>query len=538
MRGTKGGFFDRLIERLKIFINRRKKKKEKIIKEKLEKQKLDEKLKKEKEIAINLYLRSKANENKTKLQNKNKVINVRKIDKKFKNRINYEKIDNIKENKINYKTGLTKKEKVINTKSITFKDKKNTQKNKDNISKEKLSTIEKLSTFNKRNSNIKNMSNNKNNFVQNNNSNLNIITPQILINGIEKNKFNDEKIIKEIEKIIAHDKLEIEKIISELREISINIQNEKDLDKIKKVEERLKILEERINKILYDYELLKNKLSPNILLKMENAKLLRTIGDPKLLSKENLEQIINDYETKLDYYEEIIIASNLKDKAKEDTLNRKIVVIEHKNEFEEEKEELDLIISESNKLIEQYKLEDKKLKEISNKIDQIQINKTEIKYTTFNRILNKTGNFIKGVLGLPLIATFNPALIAVGSYLIGISIKNMRSRVSENEQVKVIYEPNTTYIEELKRNRYTMDDLERMINNNITDIKYFRQEYISKFGNYHNYSDYTKNLNFIEEIEKKLIEKQKMIEKQKEKIKQVENKQQKKLIYIKELNTK
>ena len=512
MRGTKGGFFDRLIERLKIFLKIRKQKKLKIKKEEENKKRISEKTKKEKEININVFLKQK--QIKTE-KNINKVINVKKVNRKNenkkdnKNKKNYEKKKLIKSN--NQKTETIKKTKIVNIKDVVFKNQKNKQgKTINNIKNE-----------------INNATNNKTNIEQ-------IITNKNY-NNIQ---FNDEKIIKEIKKIISNDKSEIERIISELNKISSDIKMEKNLDKIKQIEERLKYIEERINKILYNYELLKNKLTPDILLKMENAKLITVVGNPKSLNEENLEQIIDDYETKLDYYEEIILASNLKEKAKEDTTNRKIVVIEHKKEFDEEKKELDSIVDEGKKVFEQYILEDKKLKELANKIDKIQINKTIIRYESTNRILNKTGNFIKAVLGLPLIASFNPALIAVGSYLIGTSIKNMRNNISENKKEKIIYELDTTYIEELKKNAYTMEELERMISNNITDIKYFKQDYISNFGNYHDYSEYVKNLNLIEEIEKKLIERKKLIEKQKEKIRNIANKQQKKLLYIKELNTK
>ena len=536
MRGTKGGFFDRLMERLRFFIRKFKKKKKKEEKELLKEKQKQKIIKENEQIKLSVYTRQKKEQEKL----TNKPIKVSKsvlIDKEVKNKIrndikNNEKqpqiyIDKKKEKKNNNKKVINSRnidniKKSKDNEKIIIKNKTNEENKNDNDINNKINKEDKKNT---NNTNI-NKDNNKE-FI---NRNIAVITPYI--------NDNNQSIIKEIKKIIEKDRKDLEKLISELKKLDDSAKKERDLEKLNKIEQRVIGIERRINRILYNYELLKSRLSEDILSKLENEKLYSIIGDPKNLTDNQIENIIENYETKLDYYEEIITAINLKDTTKNDISNRKVVVAEHKNEFDEEKRELDYIVENSKNLIEEFKNEEKKLKDISEKIDNININKTVIKISATSRLLNRTGNFIKGVLGLPLIATFNPALIAVGSYLIGSSIGNLRKNVNNKVKEKIYYEPDMTYIEELKNRQYTMDDLLRMLNNNISDIRYFKQEYILNFGSYHNYSEYNKNLSVIEDIEKKLLNQQKIIEKQKEKIRQVEQKQNKKLIYIKEMNQK
>ena len=373
MRGQKGGFWDRLFFRIRKLRLKIKLKKEKEVKKKETKQKQEIKVKKQKQEEF-IYIRK---------INKSKSIELPKII------IKKEEIQKLK--KVNSSLRPIRKKKI---------------KCVDNTINSVLSKTETKS-------HVKQTENNKSNSkkqIHNNKVFVPIKQKQVLkqkkVVGIETNiqpskstSTKNEKLIKEIRKIIEENKSKISTLTDEIIEIENNINNSVSNDELNKIYEKLLNIKKEIEKILKNYEILKYS---NNLKGLNVEKINELVSE--INNNEEIKKIVDSCSIYLDYYNEL---SNLRvneqsleyktEYKKQEVSSKKTILSNEKIKFEnisKIERRLSYELSKQQNILNNFN-------KLINNIEPEKIVKVQSNYV--NNLLHKIGGIFTAFLSLPFL---------------------------------------------------------------------------------------------------------------------------------------
>lgn len=472
MRGSKGGFWDRLRFRF------RKRKQYRIKKEKEIENKIIDSEKKKK-------LKIKKQE----IDNFNYLLNKKKRE-----------VTPIKTKK-KTKKGVSKKNEIINTEQNNKTKKQISPK----IQKKKTSEIIDKPVYKK-----KKGINNKN---------------QTIIKLNEKTS----KLIIELNKLISDDKEKINKISHEIGELKSDLENSKTIKEVEDIEQKLIELKRKLIELIEQY----TKLKDGSFSKIKNEKIENIIEDIKKIDQNfNFYEIVDTIKPNLDYYNEmsncavstvnmIYTSSYQKDiidykNNTEDNINNKFSDVKDlsdrlNNELNKHKN----IINEFNALIS--KISPKKIVSVQNNF--------------LETLLHNTGCLIGTFLSIPFLKKpKNVPLFAFGLFTINNSIRNMR-RVTTTENISYI--PSDDYAKQIIRYKNSFGFVDYMISDSLYQITELKEEYKINFSGFHNTEEFNKNLKRIENIEYKIQKQAKEIKELKSKYENTLNKNYEKVLSIK-----
>jgi len=520
MRGQKGGFWDRLLFRIRKLRLKVKRKKEKEIIKQGEKSKQEQIKKRQKQEEI-IYNTNKIKKYKG-IGNENNV----KISFKIKNQKEISKIENKQQNVIlkKYKSIIPKV--ILTAPAFVL----NIPIKSSSMNKEK----------NKQNTNVKNNSKE----IKRPEKNSNIITTKKInkkkkyvgvgnkIISESKIKEND-KLFKEIKKLIDADKEKISFLVEEVNKLEDTINHSRNVDKLNKVQEQLSKIKREIEKILKNYEILKYS---NNLKRLNVPKITEIIDEIK--NSDSINEIINKCNVYLDYYNELsnlrLNEQNLEYKAeyKKEKVNEKNRMLKQENIKIEDLNKIEKRLS--RELIKQKNI----LDEFNNLISQIEPEKIiKVQTNYINNLLHKIGGIFTAFLSIRFLKkTKNVPTFAFGLYMLNSSIKSMRGIV--NKKTTINYIPSNDYAKAIIANRCDLNYIDYMIDDSLFQIHCLKEEYQLNFSSFYDNELFSKQFEKIAAIEAKLLKQSKEIKNIRNKYEEVLNKNNNKILKIKELSNK
>lgn len=518
LKGAKGGFWNLLLERFRM--RRIKKKKIKNEEQKLNdlktKKEINNRKKKEKEIIINYYI--KENKRKYKLE---------KIPKKGK----------IKNSKKIIVTKEQKKKVVINQNEIEKKNiikENNEQKVKSMIEKKKTKSVGIDISIQKdnRNYNSKEKENKRresNNPEEKQQKNNQIIDNPKIFKIKSANEDLEANLIKELKKIIVKDKDVLQKLGFKLDELNSKLDNTKSLEEMKKIEKEIQEIIEQINELINNY----NVLTKGDYKKLNNEKINNLLS--KISNTNILIYIKSKLRNELDYYSELSDnrknVINIKDKKQ----RKKHEINDKRQLFSNEKSEFSNILSINQQLNLKLKEQQEIYNEFNNLISKIKANKiVSTKYSFIDRMLKGTANIMTSAFSLKLLRRKNIPLFAIGLFMLGNSLRNMRKVVTKDETIKYI--PSDNYADAIESNMSNFYLIDYMLSDSLYQVSRLKYEYINEFKNYHGLESYEKNLNKIINIEKQIINKKQQVNSIKDKMYDAIDKNNQKVKVIGDMN--
>ncbi|MBQ7140808.1 MAG: hypothetical protein IJO32_04835 [Bacilli bacterium] len=521
MKGSKGGFWNLLLERFRM--RRIKKKKIKNEEQKLNDLKtikeINNKQKKEKEIIVNYYIKEKNKKyklektsNKVKIKNPEKIIVVKPQKKKVGINLNeIEKKNIIKENK---ETEIKQKEIKKEEKHIRIESKNNqkeikqenktrkTETNHPNCKKEISQPIEKQKEVE-------------------NNSQISKVKAS--------NQDLENTLIKELKKITGKDRDELQNLGFKLDELNSKLDNAKTIEEINKIEKEIQEIIKQINEIINNY----NAISNGNYKKLNNEKINNVLS--KVSNTNMIIDIKNKLKNELDYYSKIVDTKknifNIQNKkgSKKQNINNKIQLFSYENS------ELSNISNINKQLNVKLKEQQDIYKEFNDLITNIKADKiVSTKYSFVDRMLNGATSIMTGAFSLKLMKQKNIPFFALGLFILGNSIRNMRKVVKKDETIKYI--PSDDYAKEIESNMSNFYLIDYMLNDTLYQVSRLKYEYMDEFKNYHGLDSYEKNLDKIINIEKQIINKQKQVNTMKNKMYDTLDKNNQKIKIIKDMN--
>jgi len=337
---------------------------------------------------------------------------------------------------------------------------------------------------------------------------------------------NEEKIKKQLQKIINEDKKKISKINEEIDKIKDETHKYKlsedieDLNKkIIKIKETLKDIKNHYTIIseYYDfkgYETLKNEILLNSIedyyFYQEESQIEETIRKCKNEGKK-LNNIIETYEKCLKSEEKIIEIKNYTQKRDSD--------------YKDSNEKVQLAQNSYKKIIENFNIEDDFIKNLNTDLYYLEQKIDE------KNIFKKSKSLFNNLFNLGMCMTLMPIFPSFRMLLQLILFKNATEATHNflNSQIEKTFTNNILkeYLNLIFDKEKLILETEKLLNSttkNITDLK---KEYISKFSSYSSiYKEYEIYLKKLEQMELELTKKQKQIikakkelEKNKEKVK-------------------
>jgi len=541
LRGAKGGFWNFLLERFRM--RRLKKKKIKNEEQKLNDLKtineINKKKKNEKEIIINYYI--KENKKKYRLEKEGNILKT----KKNQNII----VAKPQKKKVGIDLNKIKKEEIIqivNKKEI----KPNEIKKEDNLIISQSEMISKQIG----NQDEKIKKENVNNKLEKNNiqesENKYEIKKQISKNKIEEQEIENNKqiiqnyriynvkvsnqdienaLIKEIKKITDKDREELQKLGFKLDDLNSRLDNAKTEEEIKKIEKEIQEIIQQINEIINNY----NVLSHGNYKKLNNDKINNTlykISNTNILIdvKNKLKNELDYYSKLMDYRKNVLSIQNKKDKKKQDIRDKKQLFSYEKKEFSN--------ISDINKQLNiKLKEQEDIYKEFNDLISNIKADKiVSTKYSFVDRMLNGATGIMTGAFSLKLMKQKNVPFFALGLYMLGNSLRNMRKVVKRDETIKYI--PSNDYATEIENNINNFYLIDYMLSDSLYQVSRLKYEYMDEFRDFHGLEDYEENLNKIINIEKQIVNKQQEIDIMKNKMYDTLDKNYQKVKIINDMN--
>lgn len=489
MRGTKGGFWDRLLARMR----RRKitkKKKQKLVEEKQNIVKKENVIKKKKEEIQVLHV----------LHNNN-VLESKTKKRRFKI----------------YKKGISTKI-VTHPKDdrVVIKKESNIQKNKKSvgisprIENKNVSTITEKKITKKK----KGISNKEINATKDSKKQLNEKTA---------------KLVRELNKIIDDDRNKINGITLELVELKNKLNEARTIKKVEEIEQKLIEIKRKLIELMETY----SKIKDGSISKLKNEEIEKLVIDIKNLDPNFIfDDIVNKVTPNLDYYNDmsnnaittvsVIYSSeyqkdiiNYKNN-KEETINVELKDFNEVNiRLSKELDKHKSIIREFGVLIS--KISPKKIVDVQNDF--------------LSTMLHNTGCLIGAFLSIPFLKKpKNVSLFAFGLFTINNSIRNMR-KVTTTEIINYI--PSNDYANQIIKYKNSFGFVDYMISDSLYQISELKEEYKINFASFHNTELFNENLQKIEAMETKILKQAKEIKALKNKYENTLDKNYEKVLSIK-----
>ena len=361
------------------------------------------------------------------------------------------------------------------------------------------------------------------------------VTNNVIINNSKTTKIktsNEELenvLIKELKKMTDKDKEELQKLGFKLDDLNNRLDNAKTEEEIDKIEKEIQEIIKQINEIINNYnalsdgnykELNNDKIN-NALYKVSNTNILINV-------KNKLKNELDYYNKLVDYRKNIINIQNKKDRKKHDIKNKKQLFSYEKKEFSN--------ISDINKQLN-LKLKEQQdiYKEFNDLISNINADKIiSTKYNFIDKMINGATGIITGAFSLKLMKQKNVPFFALGLYMLGNSLRNMRKVVKRDETIKYI--PSNDYATEIENNINNFYLIDYMLNDSLYQVSRLKYEYMDEFKDFHGLDDYEENLNKIINIEKQIINKQQQVNSMKNKMYDTLDKNNQKIKIIKDMN--
>jgi len=494
MRGSKGGFWDRLMARIRQRKIQKKKEKLHLIEEKMINSKKEKTIKQKETqqvlyiLNINNKLESKSNKKSFKLRKKGISAKIITSPQGY--------IKNSKEVIIK-KESINKKKDVISPK---FKNK-----NISSITKKKITKKKKG------------------------------IPSSVIITTKDNTKHLNEKtqkLIAELNKIIDDNRENINEITSQISKIRNELHGATSIKKVEEIEQKLMGLKRKLIEFMENYSSIKN----GSYLKLNKERIEELITEIKKINPTfKFSDIVDKVSPNLDYYNDlsnntintvsmIYSASYQKD------------IINYKNNKEQN---MDIELSDYSKINNKLSQELDKHKNIINEFNAL-INKISAKKIVsvqndfLSTMLHNTGCLISTFLSIPFLRKpKNIPLFTFGLFTINNSIRNMR-KVTTTENISYI--PSDDYANKIIKYKNSFGFVDYMISDSLCQIRELKEEYKINFSSFHNSDEFNKNLMRINSIEEKILRQSKAINELKNKYEKALDKNYEKVLSIK--NTK
>ncbi|MBE6153798.1 MAG: hypothetical protein E7166_06215 [Firmicutes bacterium] len=481
MRGSKGGFWDRLLSRFRLRRLKKIREEKKIIQKNLDNLKNKE-IKKNEEIYLNRVFSLKSKKRTVKLYKKgiaSKIkttpkINSNKAIKDNKKTIN--KVIKFNQKRIKKKVGITSKkiEKQVSVNQDTIKDKE----------------------------------------INNNNVIL---------------EFKTEKLISELNKIVNNNREMINSITYQINELKSEIDEAKSIKKINEIENKLIEIKRKLDELVKNYSNIKN----TNLKQLNNEKITQLMEEIKKISPEfNFEYIIDKISPNLDYYNEL--SNNVVNSVtmlysadyQKDVINYKNIKSENVNDklgdFSEINNRLSAELEKHKNIVKNFNL-------LINKISPKKI--IHVQNNFISTMLYNTGCLLSTFLSIPFLKKpKNIPLFTFGLFTINNSIRSMR-KITTTESISYI--ASEDYTNQILKYKNSFGFVDYMIDDSLYQISNLKEEYIINFSSFHNSEEFEKNLRLINEMEQKIIKQSKDIKKMKQNYENALNKNYEKVLSIK-----
>ena len=344
-------------------------------------------------------------------------------------------------------------------------------------------------------------------------------------------------ILSEVSNFIKTSKENLNEINKQVKEIKTDIKN-KNQD-ITLIEAKQKKLKEKINKLKTQYDIIKNKYDLSEFKILESIKLMESIDDYKTLARLNeIEMMVNVCKKEFDSIKSVEVVSNNSKKASENIDNIKQDQTKVKIKFIKSKEKTNNI----SVLEEQVKYELEQQKKIVDEmyskaslIDQELIKTTE--YIGKRKILSSLFRITAGMLTINY-SDKKLFGIALGATLINRGLKDLNKSYEKREKIKI----NLKY-EDLTNKLNSVSDLlsytSLMLIDSMNEVNKLKANFMNEYKEYSNIlPNYNDTLNMLDDLSNKIKENQEKLSKMNKKVEQEKEMNQKKLVKVKELQSK
>lgn len=319
----------------------------------------------------------------------------------------------------------------------------------------------------------------------------------------EKEKL-EQKIIKKIDKLLIKEKIILEEIESELFVIKNMTNDRESLEEINQIKNRIKLLQEKINKLKRQYQVLYEDNYYDDIVDLKQADLIDDIDNyKKLVDKEEIKLLTESYQELQSFIE---IKDTIEEVEKyNNALEEK--VISKKKQFEIRDQDFNevkyqLIKQElekshlTNKIEEENERLEKLIKEVS-KITSYEKNQTKI-----DGIGDYISNGLK-FLGASLLSPlFTPLKIVYLKNMVQQSLNNIRVVNTK----KIIYQA-SDYLDEIRNSLDNISHIKKNIDSSITDIHNLKEIFNQEFQqNLNIFPEYLKVYNNINKMYESLLE--------------------------------
>ena len=323
---------------------------------------------------------------------------------------------------------------------------------------------------------------------------------------------NEKNIKQELNKIIAADKNEVNKISDELDKIETVTPLNKSNEYIKKLEERIKKIKDRLGIIKNHYEVISNYYDFKGYDNLNNILLINSIEDYKFYKTDNeIDELVLHCHEECKKLDVIIDATDKCIKTDKKILEIKKYNEKRDKDYLNDKEKISLIDACYEKINKNMENE----KNFLNKLDEdiIYINNRLDSNLFYN---SKT--LLDNILNISICTNLMPIFPSFTLLLQTIILKNLTdaTRILFNANIKKeIITKNiiSKYLRMISENEENMDLIVKYLNDNITNVKEIKKEFVKKFEQHKDaLNDYDKYLNKIDLALKNLEEKNKKIE--------------------------
>lgn len=337
---------------------------------------------------------------------------------------------------------------------------------------------------------------------------------------------NEEKIKKQLQKIINKDKKKITKINEEIDKIKEETHKYKLSEDIEELNKKIIKIKETLKDIKNHYTIISEYYDFKGYETFKNEILLNSIEDYYFYQEESqIEEFIRNCKNEGKKLNNVIETYEKCLKSEEKVLEIKNYTQKRDNDYKEHNNKVVLVEQSYKKIIENFNIEDDFIKSLNTDLYYLE-QKIENE-----QIFTKSKSLFNNLFNIGMCTTLMPILPNLKMLIQLILLKNSIEATHHffNPQIEKTF-TNTVlneYLNLIFDKEKLIIETEKMLTSTIKNVKQLKNEYINRFSEYSNifkeYSLYLKKLEQMEmELEKKqkqIIEAKKELEKNKEKAK-------------------
>jgi len=335
---------------------------------------------------------------------------------------------------------------------------------------------------------------------------------------------NEEKIKKELNKIIQQDKEKIKGINDEIAKIKDETTKHKLTTEIQNLESKVKILKHQIDEIKNHYIIISEYYDFKGYENLKNEILLTSIEDYCFYQEESqIETIIRKCKEEGKKINKIIESYENCLKTEDKVLEIKDYTQKRDEDYKEHNNKIDLANKSYQKITENFNAQDEFIKNLSTDLYYLE-EKIERK-----RIFLQSKSLFNNLLNMGFSLTLLPIFPNIKMFIQLILLKKSIEATHNflNPQIETTFTNAIIkqYLNIILDKTKILEETEKMLKEANNNLKSLKNDYIDKFSPYKDiYSEYKIYLNKIEKMEEELNEKQKQVLENKQALEQQKNK--------------